>query len=230
MFVPWLELTTLGTSSEPDINDLAVPFARSGEGVYCWQPSRDGSLVICQYGIPTVGAHTLGAAVADRASALGVEVLRPEWEQGEPTADEAEEWIDELWRLSLSYFDQGPRTAPCVALVPHYDYTEAFAGHGFDFGRVHKRLGELVLHGPDDGIYPVVSYSYISGVWPFAHPESQENNLLTENSTALTVGYRAGRTPNAVDIFPAGDYSLTAPSKYDMELLPLDQIARGRWE
>lgn len=147
MFVPWLEL--VAQCDTHNINGTGVPIGLAKDGVFLWQPERDGSLVMCQYGRPDVSVHDVGSAVADRANKLGVEVLRSDWEGGNPTAREVEEWVETMWQICRSRWAQNPHSEPLVVLLSRYESTATLAeDDGSDFGDAHRVREKLIKHGP----------------------------------------------------------------------------------
>lgn len=226
MFVSWLELAAL---AERDLDDFAIPLAYNnshdvGECVYCWHPKTGSSLVIGESVAPAGEARSLVSAVADHAASLGVRVLRPDWEGTDPSPKDVAEWVSLMW---LIYLDQRvPRTEPLVMLIPHYDKT---AGTKLCLRSVHDRLDQLVHGGPERNIYPVVSYATAveneDGSATISLPVVTRTDAGDGNTLVMLRDpeYR-DHSSNAL-VFPGRGSSML--NRYDMNLLPPDQIARG---
>lgn len=230
MFVPWLEIAASSESDTQTINVTGVPVGLGKDGVFCWQPERDGSLVMCRYDRPGVSVHDVGSAVADRASVLGVEVLRPEWEGGNPAAQEVEEWVETMWQIRRGRWARNPHEEPLVVLLPNYENTASLADDGgYLFGNVHRLVGKLVRHGPRVNMFPVVTYAHVEGVRALTHPESGANNLYTPCSSVFALGY-VGESPEEALAFLASEYLRTPQRGYSTTMLSPDQIRRGSWE
>lgn len=239
MFVPWLELAALAERDVPDINKTGFPVGRNDDGMYFWQPGEDGSLVIAQHGDPCVNVHELGAALADRATTLGVNVLRPEWEGGNPSTADIEEWVgaavdilEERWSdpaVDETPFFQPP-FEPVVVLVPHYENT--YTGH-YELSPVNRAVGKLVEDGGAVGMYSLVTYRINSGAAALGDPESFSNNLFSPYNSTMTVmdsTLYLDLWEDKAAVLTRHHFEHRAAGWREVDLLPLDQIARGSWE
>lgn len=239
MFVSWLELTTLGTTAARDIDDTGVPIARTSDGVYLWHPETDGPLVIAQHGEPSVDVHALAAAVANRASALGMTVLRPKWEGTDPTTEDISTWVgpaEQTLRSRLGVATTGEvldlesSTDPFVFLVPRYENT--YAGD-YNPQPANLSVEKLVVYGSDVDVYPVVSYRVYYGAAALGDPWTLPTHLFSPFNTVISVmdgSTHVGITRESAFVLTTDLYDRDAAPGVEVDPLSLDQIARGRWE
>lgn len=190
MLIPWLELTTLMERTERDVNDFVVPFACSEDGnkVFCWTPKTHGSLFFAYHTTPAVGAISLATAMADYAASFGVDVLRPDWEEGaDPSPERVLEWLENLWQLYDHQRDLGPRERPLIVLVPNYEKHKALNEEECNPWEVHSRTNDLVNNGPDLNIYTLVTYTFAPSGPPFGLPGDRESDNMFRGEYASRV-------------------------------------------